>query len=100
MTDFSGIVFEGPPLAETTLLSQMPEAFASILSEKNGFIAFRGGLHVRGICENPEWHSLEDAWIGASALHRLFPEISPNDIPFAQDCMGDQFVFRGELFTS
>jgi hypothetical protein len=60
----------------------------------NGFIAFDGGFHLRGVCDVPAWHSLVEAWRGTSAIHRLFPTVRDSDLPFGQDCMGDQFILR------
>jgi hypothetical protein len=33
-------------------------------------------------------------WFGEDALHRQFPEVLPDDVPFAEDALGDQFVLR------
>src|SRR5262249_50069797 len=49
----------------------------------------------RGACREPAWHSLRDAWFGEAAFHRLYPGVQAEDIPFAEDCMGDQFLLRG-----
>ena len=51
-------------------------------------------MHLRGACLAPLWHSLREAWLGQNAFHRLYPELTPQDIPFAQDCLGDQFLLR------
>jgi hypothetical protein len=53
-----------------------------------------GGLHVRGACLSPAWHSLRAAWEGEFSLHRLFPQVDESDIPIAEDCFGDQFLSR------
>src|SRR5262249_1022329 len=49
------------------------------------------------------WHSLRWVWHGEQAFHRLYRAVSEQDIPFGQDCMGDQFLLRGgsvaKLFT-
>ena len=63
----------------------------------NGFILFGGGLHVRGVCHEPVWHSLDRILTGDSALWRLYPAITQSDIPFAQDFLGDQYLLRGEV---
>lgn len=42
-------------------------------------------------------HSLRKAWFGDPALHQLFPAIKDTDVPFAQDCLGDQFVLRNDF---
>jgi hypothetical protein len=92
--ELSGVTYRGPALADTPLLSELPADYAATLREINGFIAFDGGFHLRGICAEPSWHSLLAAWRGDEALHRLFAAIRDSDIPFGEDCMGDQFVLR------
>jgi hypothetical protein len=77
------------PLAE-----ELPADVRALLVDVNGFVAFDGALHVRGVSAEPSWHSLSDAWRGEKALHRLFPSIAPADVPFAQDALGNQFVLR------
>ena len=49
---------------------------------------------MRGACSAPEWHSLRAAWEGPRALHRLFPVLRPEDVPFGEEALGDQFVLR------
>src|SRR6185503_21076264 len=61
---------------------------------RSGSVGFRGGLHVRGACRGPEWHSLRGAWEGAEAFHQLYSAVLPLDVPFGEDCMGDQFLVR------
>jgi hypothetical protein len=92
--DLSGVTFRGPALADTEVLCELPAEYAATLHEMNGFVAFDGGFHVRGICDEPPWHSLVAAWHGEEALHRLFPAVLDSDVPFAEDCMGDQFILR------
>jgi len=66
----------------------------ALLAELNGFVAFGGGLHLRGACVAPAWHSLRHAWRGDAALYRLFPALASDDVPFAEDALGDQYVLR------
>jgi hypothetical protein len=91
-----GVTFVGPAWrgGDPALLERLPARLRTLLEQVNGFVAFRGGLHVRGMCSGPVWHSLEAAWTGPFAIHRLFPTVLPDDVPFAQDCMGDQFLLR------
>jgi len=49
---------------------------------------------VRGARSSPEWHSLREVWKGEAALHTLYADVRPSDVPFAQDCVGDQFLLR------
>jgi hypothetical protein len=79
---------------DTEILERSPKDLRNLLSETNGFILFDGGLHIRGAVLSPEWHSLRKVWLGDFALYKLFPSIKESDVPFAQDCPGDQFVLR------
>jgi hypothetical protein len=92
------ISFIGPPIDDVALLARLPADLAGFLQQINGFIQFGGGLHVRGACREPAWHSLRDAWEGENAFHRLHPnEVRSEDIPFAEDCIGDQYLLREGL---
>ncbi len=88
------ITFQGPPINDSEILARLPQDLRQLLAEVNGFIMFDGGLHLRGACVGPEWHSLRKVWEGELALSSLYPVIRPEDVPFAEDCMGDQFVLR------
>jgi hypothetical protein len=88
------VTFTGPPLTDGDLLVRLPANLAGLLRQINGFIQFHGGLHVRGACHEPDWHSLRDAWDGEAAFWRLYPEVNEAAVPFAEDCMGDQFLLR------
>jgi hypothetical protein len=88
------VTFTGPPLDDEEVLARLPADLVGLLRQINGFIQFEGGLHVRGACRAPAWHSLRDAWEGEAAFHRLYPEVRPEDVPFAEDCLGDQFLLR------
>lgn len=92
--NLDGVTYRGPMPPDGALLRSLPRDLVSTLRECNGFIAFGGGLHLRGACPEPEWHSLATVWTGEFALHRLFPNVSPEDIPFAQDCLADQLLLR------
>jgi hypothetical protein len=65
-----------------------------LLKEVNGFVQFNGALHVRGLCDEPKWHSLSQITLGSEALYRTYPALLPTDVPFAQDCVADQFILR------
>ncbi|MFD3302980.1 hypothetical protein [Aquipseudomonas alcaligenes] len=93
--ELSNITFAGPAIEESSPLEEvLPMNLLELLRQVNGFIQYGGGLHVRGICSKPEWHSLALAMQGPNALYLSYPELSPTDIPFAQDCMADQFILR------
>jgi hypothetical protein len=84
----------GSEITDAEILDKVPEDYRRLLSQTNGFILFDGGLHVRGAVLSPEWHSLRKVWLGDFALHKLFPAVKGTDVPFAQDCLGDQFLLR------
>jgi hypothetical protein len=90
------ITFAGPDLDDRELLERLPEPLVALLGEVNGFILFSGGLHVRGACKEPAWHSLRAAWEGPLSFQQLYRGIAPSDIPFGEDCMGDQFLLRAD----
>jgi hypothetical protein len=87
-------MYLGPPIDDVEILALLPLPLRKFLEQTNGYIAFHGGLHVRGACLAPEWHSLRWAWIGDHALYTLFPVLNATDVPFAQDALGDQYVLR------
>jgi hypothetical protein len=91
------ISFRGPPVNDSEILARLPQDLRQLLAGMNGLIMFDGGLHVRGACLEPEWHSLRAVWEGKLALSTLYPVIRPEDVPFAEDCIGDQFVLRDEI---
>lgn len=89
-----GITWQGPPLPDSPHLSALPDPLAGLLRQVNGFILRGGALHVRGVGEDPPWHSLHRHWTGELALASRYRSIHESDIPFAQDCVGDQFFLR------
>lgn len=91
------VTYEGPTIDDLDLLARLPETYRELLSQINGFIQFFGGLHIRGICNEPQWHSLALFWSGPHALSSLYPVVHPDDIPFGQDVLGDQFLLRGDV---
>jgi len=62
----------------------------------DGLIAIDGGLHVLGARSTLAWHDLHQVWKGERALSVLYDAVFPEDVPFAANCMGDQFLLRGE----
>jgi hypothetical protein len=90
--------YVGPPIDDPAILAELPTVVRELLTGTNGFVAHDGALHVRGACRAPTWHSLRYWWRSDDALHRQFSAISPTDIPFAEDAVGNQFVLRdGEV---
>jgi hypothetical protein len=90
----TGLTYVGPSLVDVEILPRLSKAHTDFLADQNGFIAFDGGLHVRGACFDPFWHSIRLALEGPEAFHCLYPVLTPTDIPFAQAALGDQFVLR------
>jgi hypothetical protein len=92
--DFPHQTYAGPPVDDAAILTRVPEPLAAALRARNGVVAWQGGLHVRGACREPAWHSLRAAWEGPLAFHVLYDEVEPGDVPFAEDALGDQFLLR------
>jgi hypothetical protein len=92
--ELTHLTFVGPAIDDDRTLARLPPGLAGLLRQLNGFVQFGGGLHVRGACRRPDWHSLRTAWDGDDALHRLYPDVRRTDVPFAEDCLGDQFLLR------
>ena len=89
-----GITWRCAGIDDVEILHALPEELVTVLGEINGFIVHAGAVHVRGACLGPEWHSLRVAMHGPQAFHRLYGDVLPSDIPFAQDQVGDQFLLR------
>lgn len=88
------ITFSGSPLTDIVTLDKLPEELKRFLTVQNGVIAFNGGLHIRSCSENPLWNSLREYWTGERALFKTYDALRETDIPFGQDCVGDQFFLR------
>jgi hypothetical protein len=88
------ITWAGPPIDDLQLLSKLPDDLTKLLKSVNGFIQFGGALHVRGACQNLEWHSLRHAWESTDAFHRHYRTVKRSDVPFAQSALGDQYFIR------
>lgn len=81
---------------DAEILDAVPADLQLLLEQVNGLVAYEGGLHVRGACRQPEWHSLRHAWHGPQAFHELYAAVEREDVPFAEDAVGDQWLLRGE----
>ena len=93
--DLSNITYQGPEFQEDQKIELLlSDNLLSLLKQINGFIQFNGGLHLRGLCKEPEWHSLRAALLGENAIHKLYSAVEKTDIPFAQDCVADQYLLR------
>jgi len=92
--DNEGLIYCGVEIDDPDILYALSDDYRELLRQRNGFILFDGGLHIRGAVQSPEWHSLRKVWRGDLALHELFPAVEESDVPFGQDCLGDQFLLR------
>ena len=88
--------FVGEQPDDNMVLAKLPRDYSEFLHSINGCVVFGGGLHIRGASATPDWHSLGRVWIGDDRLSQMYPVLSADDIPFAQDCFGDQFLLRSE----
>ena len=93
--EFKGIIYINQECDKPDLVNSLPSELKDFYKQINGLVAYNGGFQIRGIGSVPKWNSLEDIWTGENALHKTYPKLSPEDIPFAQDCLGDQYIFRG-----
>ncbi|MET4108055.1 SMI1/KNR4 family protein [Hymenobacter sp. UYP22] len=91
-----GILYTGGELTDLVTFAKLPTYLQTFLREQNGVVAYFGGLHIRGCVAAPSWHSLASVWQGERALWRTYAEVQKADIPFAQDCAGNQFLLRGD----
>ncbi|HWL39985.1 MAG TPA: SMI1/KNR4 family protein [Gemmatimonadaceae bacterium] len=92
--EFQNVTYQGPPIDDPDILAALPIEYRELLENVNGLIAFAGGLHIRGACAAPDWHSLRHACHGPEALHTKFRAARPADLPFAQDAFGNQLLLR------
>lgn len=92
--ELHNVTWQGHAIDDAAMLRRLPETLRGLLIQINGFIQFGGGLHVRGACTAPDWHSLRFAWDGEDAFHRLYSSVMPSDVPFAEDAVGDQYLLR------
>ena len=92
--EFKGIIYINHEVQDTEIYDLLPPEMQDFYDEINGLVAYNGGFQIRGCGTGPTWNSLDEAWKGENAFHKTYPNLKPEDIPFAQDCMGDQYVFR------
>ncbi|GAA4380289.1 SMI1/KNR4 family protein [Hymenobacter koreensis] len=88
------ITYVGEPVSDAATFKQLPYELQSFLLQHNGLIAYLGGIHFRGCCHEPKWHSLREVWTGDTAFCKIYPKVKASDIPFAQDSLGNQFLLR------
>jgi hypothetical protein len=93
--ELPGLTYRGAALDDIDILDRLPMDLQQLLAQRNGFVAFRGGLHVRGACVEPRWHSLRAAMEGPESFAERYRVVKAGDVPFAQSVFGDQFILRG-----
>ncbi len=84
------ITYKGEPINDWLTFNRLPGCIQDFLIEINGFTVRNNG----GCVNSPDWHSLNEVWHGGTRLSDLFDSIRPDDIPIAQDCVGNQFIIR------
>ncbi|QSE98990.1 SMI1/KNR4 family protein [Fulvivirga lutea] len=89
--EFTGIIYHNTDISDKSTFDKLPKELQDFFSQVNGIIAYNGGLQIRGCINEPEWISLEAIW---SDLHKTYDCLTKEDIPFAQDAFGDQFIWR------
>jgi hypothetical protein len=92
--DLPHLTYSGPPIDDSPVLDQLPSSLHAALVARNGCLAYRGALHVRGACLAPPWHSLRSAMAGPQSFMALYPGLPAGSVPFAEDAFGDQFLLR------
>tara|TARA_R110002050_G_scaffold300793_1_gene472801 strand:- start:8655 stop:9242 length:588 start_codon:yes stop_codon:yes gene_type:complete len=92
--EFKGITYINHEILDEEIYDLLPPEMQEFYDEVNGLVAYNGGFQIRGVGSGPTWNSLDEAWKGENAFHKTYKNLSPDDIPFAQDCMGDQYVYR------
>ena len=88
------VSFRGPTSQDKALLARLPGALRSLVEHHNGCIWLDGALHLRGACDAPAWHSLNQAWDAEHGVLALSPKLQATDIPFAQTTFGDELILR------
>lgn len=91
--DFTGITYRGGEIEDRDIYEAMPGILQDFYEQSNGLIAFEGGLQIHGCVNSPNWFSLRNAM---AFVHDNYDAVRPDDIPFAQDCLGDHYVLSGE----
>ena len=93
--NLNGITWEAGGSTDTVLLGFLPEELRDIIEPTGGFILHHGAIHFRGCTFEPAWNSLRPIYHGNQSLKTLYPTVDIDDVPFAQDQLGDQYLLRG-----
>jgi hypothetical protein len=90
-----GITWEAGGSTDMALLGFLPEELREIIEPTGGVILHHGAIHFRGCTFTPGWNSLRPIYHGKQSLKTLYPAVGVDDVPFAQDQCGDQYLLRG-----
>jgi len=88
------VVWRAEPLLSADVPAEFPADLKTSLAIANGVVAFGGALHIRGLSRAERWHDILEVWTGSHSLATRYPRIRQSDIPFAENCLGDQFIWR------
>ncbi|GAB2951847.1 hypothetical protein GCM10027048_16060 [Hymenobacter coalescens] len=88
------ITYIGEPVSDSATFKLLPFDMQAFMLQNNGLIAYFGGIHIRGCCQEPAWHSIKEAWQGENAFWRTYRNMKHSDLPFGQDAVGNQFFLR------
>ncbi|RTQ52126.1 SMI1/KNR4 family protein [Hymenobacter gummosus] len=88
------ITYIGEPVSDSATFKLLPFDMQAFMLQNNGIIAYFGGIHIRGCCHEPAWHSLKEAWQGENAFWKTYRNMKHSDLPFGQDAVGNQFFLR------
>ena len=91
---FKEVTYHNTEITDKGTYKRLPSELKEFYSEYNGLVICNGGLQFKGCVNEPKWISLRDVWTGLLSLHNTYKDLLESDIPFAQDCFGDQYLLR------
>lgn len=92
--DFKGIIHIEHPISDQDTFDALPNELKPFFEKINGLSAYNGGFQIRGCVAGTSWDSLSHYWKGEAAFHKTYPVLTEQDVPFGQDFLGDQYVYR------
>lgn len=82
------------PISDTITFEAMPFEIQQLLRNMNGVTLLDGGLTFYNCTRENVWNALVYAIAGENALYKTYDQLRANDIPFAIDSFGDQYLLR------